>query len=59
MTDPISTSDALERISSIKRKVNEIALAPLEEHGVKFEEVNSQLASALASVEGISSNSSS
>ena len=59
MTDSISTSDTLERISSIKRKVNEIALAPLEEHGVKFEEVNSQLASALASVEGISSNSSS
>lgn len=57
MMHPNSTSEALERISAIKRKVNEIALAPLEEHGVKFEEVNAELTAALASVEGISSNS--
>lgn len=44
----------LERISNIKRKVNEIGLAPLEEHGAKFEEVNQDLTDALSSVEGIS-----
>lgn len=59
MTAPESTSESLERISNIKRKVNEIALAPLEEHGGKFEEVNAELTAALTSVEGISSNSNS
>lgn len=54
-SDP--SSEAITRISGIKRKVNEIALSPLEEHGVKFEEINAELTAALASVEGISSNS--
>ena len=48
-------AETLERISNIKRKVNEIGLAPLEEHGAKFEEVNQDLTDALSSVEGISS----
>lgn len=52
MTSP----DNLDRISAIKRKVNEIGLAPLEEHGAKFEEVNQELTEALASVEGISNS---
>lgn len=56
MTLPGSTSETLERISAIKRKVNEIALAPLEEHGAKFEEINAELTATLATVEGISSN---
>lgn len=43
-----------ERLTAIKRKVNEIGLSPLEEHGAKFEEVNRELTEALASVEGIS-----
>ena len=43
-----------DRIASIKRKVNEIGLSPLEEHGAKFEEVNRELTEALAAVEGIS-----
>ena len=47
-------SENLERITSIKRKVNEIGLSPLEEHGAKFEEVNRDLTDALSSVEGIS-----
>lgn len=47
-------SENLERISNIKRKVNEIGLAPLEIHGEKFEEVNKDLTDALTSVEGIS-----
>ncbi|MEY3318640.1 MAG: hypothetical protein ACO23Q_00550 [Candidatus Nanopelagicaceae bacterium] len=49
-----SNSENLDRISNIKRKVNEIGLAPLDEHGAKFEEVNQDLTDALASVEGIS-----
>lgn len=49
-------SESLERISAIKKKVNEIALLPLEEHGAKFEEVNRDLADALSSVEGISNS---
>ena len=47
-------AENLERISNIKRKVNEIGLAPLEEHGAKFEEVNQDLTDSLSSVEGIS-----
>lgn len=53
MTDT-SSSENLERITSIKRKVNEIGLSPLEEHGAKFEEINRDLTDALSSVEGIS-----
>jgi len=44
-----------ERISEIKKRINEIAFAPLNEHGEKFEEVNRDLNGALADVEGISS----
>jgi hypothetical protein len=47
-------AENLERITNIKRKVNEIGLSPLEEHGAKFEEVNRDLTDALSSVEGIS-----
>lgn len=44
----------LEAISAIKKRINEIAFSPLEEHGVKFDEINSELSQALTSVEGIS-----
>lgn len=44
-----------ERISEIKKRINEIAFAPLAEHGARFEEVNRDLNEALADVEGISS----
>ena len=50
----MNSSESLERISAIKRKVNEIGLTPLEEHGVKFADVNEELSEALAKVEGIS-----
>jgi hypothetical protein len=44
----------LDTVSAIKKKINEIAFAPLEEHGAKFDEVNKELTQALSSVEGIS-----
>ncbi|MFM1796617.1 MAG: hypothetical protein RL733_398 [Actinomycetota bacterium] len=47
----------LEAISAIKKRINEIAFSPLEEHGVKFDEINSELSQALTSVEGISTQS--
>ena len=40
--------------AAYKKKINEIAFAPLEEHGAKFDEVNKELTQALSSVEGIS-----
>jgi hypothetical protein len=45
----------LDSVSAIKKRINEIAFAPLEEHGAKFDEVNKELSEALSSVEGISS----
>jgi hypothetical protein len=54
----VSNQENVDRISLIKRKVNEIGLMPLEEHGAKFEEVNKDLSDALASVEGITSSQS-
>lgn len=44
----------LDSIAAIKKKINEIAFAPLEEHGMKFDEVHKELSAALSSVEGIS-----
>jgi hypothetical protein len=44
----------LERISEIKKRINEIAFAPLDEHGTLFEAVNADLNQALSLVEGIS-----
>jgi len=35
-------------------RINEVAFAPLEEHGAKFDEINKELSDALSSVEGIS-----
>lgn len=52
----MNSQENIDRITSIKRKVNEIGLSPLEEHGVKFEEVNRDLTEALAAVEGISNS---
>jgi hypothetical protein len=49
-------NENLDRISDIKKKVNEIGLAPLEEHGKRFEEVNADLTEALSAVEGISNS---
>ena len=45
---------SLEEISAIKKRVNEIALAPLPEHGKLFEEINGELTDQLSRVEGIS-----
>ncbi|MFM7541976.1 MAG: hypothetical protein ACKOOJ_01590 [Actinomycetota bacterium] len=45
----------IEEISAIKKRVNEIALAPLPEHGDLFEKINIDLTEQLSSVEGISS----
>ena len=52
----MNNQENIDRITSIKRKVNEIGLSPLEEHGVKFEEVNRDLTEALSAVEGISNS---
>jgi hypothetical protein len=49
-------NDNLERISEIKRKVNEIGLSPLEEHGRRFEEVHTELTEVLSAVEGVSNS---
>lgn len=48
---------ALENISALKKRINEIAFAPLEEHGARFDAVNQDLSDALKSVEGISNQS--
>jgi hypothetical protein len=56
MSSQNSSLESAERITAIKRKVNEIGLSPLEEHGLKFEEVNRDLTEALTSVEGISNS---
>ena len=45
----------LEQISAIKKRINEIAFAPLAEHGALFDQVNQDLSAALTHVEGISS----
>jgi len=47
----------LEQISAIKKRINEIAFAPLVEHGELFDQVNQDLSTALNHVEGISSQS--
>lgn len=47
-------SVTLDSVASIKKRINEIAFAPLEEHGVKFDQINKELTKALSSVEGIS-----
>ncbi|MEY3373621.1 MAG: hypothetical protein RLZZ125_403 [Actinomycetota bacterium] len=56
MSSQNSSLESTERITAIKQKVNEIGLSPLEEHGLKFEEVNRDLTEALTSVEGISNS---
>ena len=56
MSSQNSSLESTERITAIKLKVNEIGLSPLEEHGLKFEEVNRDLTEALTSVEGISNS---
>lgn len=43
------------QVSDIKRRINEIAFAPLPEHGDLFAQINRELNEALASVEGLSS----
>ncbi|NBP12126.1 MAG: hypothetical protein EBV09_02310, partial [Actinobacteria bacterium] len=41
----------------VKKRINEIAFAPLAEHGALFDQVNQDLSAALTHVEGISSQS--
>ena len=43
----------LEQISAIKKRINEIAFAPLADHGELFDQVNQDLSAALTNVEGI------
>lgn len=50
----MENSTNLEAISAIKKRINEIAFAPLEEHGAKFDQINADLSEALTSVEGVS-----
>ncbi len=50
----MENTTGLDAISAIKKRINEIAFAPLEEHGAKFDDVNRDLSQALTSVEGIS-----
>lgn len=50
MTEAISQDE----ISALKKRINEIGFAPLEEHGKRFDEINQELSQALTSVEGIS-----
>lgn len=45
------TTDA---IAGIKKRINEVAFAPLSEHGALFEEINEDLSISLRSVEGLS-----
>lgn len=40
--------------SEIKKRINEVAFAPLEQHGELFEGINQDLSDALRSVEGLS-----
>ena len=47
MSEPISQDE----ISGIKKRINEIGFAPLEEHGKRFDEINQELSQALSSVE--------
>jgi len=47
----------LEQISAIKKRINEIAFAPLFVPGVLVDQVNQDLSAALTHVEGISSQS--
>ena len=47
------SQDSSSRISEIKKRINEIAFAPLEEHGSRFQGVNEELNEALATVEGL------
>lgn len=48
------TPITLEEISALKKRINEVGFAPLEEHGKRFDEIHLELANALSSVEGIS-----
>lgn len=47
-------SITLDEISGLKKRINEVAFAPLEEHGKRFDDINQELTQALSSVEGIS-----
>jgi len=51
----METQISLESISALKKRINEIAFTPLEEHGKRFDEINQELSQALSGVEGISS----
>lgn len=50
----IESQVSLENISALKKRINEIAFAPLEEHGARFDEINQELTQALSGVEGMS-----
>lgn len=51
-----ATEGEREEIAALKKRINEIAFAPLEDHGALFEAVNQELNQALNAVEGISAN---
>lgn len=47
------SEENLTAISEIKKRINEVAFAPLSEHGARFEEIDKDLAAALNNVEGV------
>ena len=47
------SDESIKAISEIKTRINEVAFAPLSEHGARFEEIDRDLASALHNVEGV------
>ena len=47
------SDESINAISEIKKRINEVAFAPLTEHGARFEEIDRDLASALHNVEGV------
>lgn len=57
MSENVENLENLEQISAIKKRINEIAFAPLGGHGELFDQVNQDLSAALTHVEGISNQS--
>ena len=47
------SDESINAISEIKKRINEVAFAPLSEQGARFEEIDRDLTSALHNVEGV------
>jgi len=46
-------SAGLEQIAALRKRINEVAFAPLSEHGSLFDQVNQDLSAGLSLVEGV------